>query len=93
VEMANVAAHPEVSEDEAEVETIGALEDWCGDRHLAVGLAESQRNGSRTMVGPGRSWLPADGRPAMPFLHGLKDAVIKGQQSRRVDGKADQGLC
>jgi hypothetical protein len=27
VEMANVAAHPEVSEDEAEVETIGALED------------------------------------------------------------------
>jgi hypothetical protein len=35
--MAKVAAHPEVPNEEAEVETVGALEDQYEDRHLAAG--------------------------------------------------------
>jgi hypothetical protein len=37
VEMANVAVHPEITNEEGEVETVGKLQDWYGDRHLVVG--------------------------------------------------------
>jgi hypothetical protein len=36
-DMTNIAAHPEKSNEEAAVETIGALEDRYGARHLATG--------------------------------------------------------
>jgi hypothetical protein len=40
------------------------------------------------MVSPGRSWLLAtDGLPTMPFLHSIRDTVIKDQRLRRDDGK------
>jgi hypothetical protein len=35
--MKSVAEQQEVPKEEAAVETIGALEDRCGDRHLALG--------------------------------------------------------
>jgi hypothetical protein len=37
VEMAGVAVHPKVPNEEAEVETVGPLEDRYGDWHAAVG--------------------------------------------------------
>jgi hypothetical protein len=37
VEMASVAAHPEDSNKNAAVETVGALKDRYGDRNLALG--------------------------------------------------------
>jgi hypothetical protein len=37
VEMANVAVHPGVANEETEVETVGALENRYGGRHLVVG--------------------------------------------------------
>jgi hypothetical protein len=54
-----VATHPEVPNEEAEVETIGALEDRYGKGHLAVRRRLQRRNGPRAMVGPGRSWPPS----------------------------------
>jgi hypothetical protein len=55
-ELQCVAVHQKVPNEEATVETIGALEEQYG------GAANSQRNGPRAMVGSGRSWpLPADG--------------------------------
>jgi hypothetical protein len=38
------------------------------------------------MVDPGRSSQTDD---AVPFQHGVKDAVIKDRRSRRNDGKGD----
>jgi hypothetical protein len=35
--MKSIAEHQEVPKEEAAVETIGALEDRYGDRHLAIG--------------------------------------------------------
>jgi hypothetical protein len=49
-----VAKHQEVPNEEASVETIGALQDRHGDQHLAV--VHRQRNGFRAMVDPSRSW-------------------------------------
>jgi hypothetical protein len=37
IEIESESEHHEVPEEEAMVETIGALEDQYGDRHLAVG--------------------------------------------------------
>jgi hypothetical protein len=37
VEMANVGAHPEDSNEEVAVETVGGLEGRYGNWHLAVG--------------------------------------------------------
>jgi hypothetical protein len=32
------------------------------------------------MVGPGRCWLlPEDGWPAMPFMHRVRDTVVRNQ--------------
>jgi hypothetical protein len=41
------------------------------------------------MVDPGRSWPPsADGWPAVPFLHSVREAAIKDRRSRRNDVKS-----
>jgi hypothetical protein len=38
------------------------------------------------IVGSRRSWpTPADGKPAVPFQHGIRDAVIRDRWSRRND--------
>jgi hypothetical protein len=64
-EMANVAAHPEVPNEEAEVETVAALEDLYGGRHLAVWRRRQPKKRTQGDGGPGRGWsLPAKGRPA-----------------------------
>jgi hypothetical protein len=40
------------------------------------------------MVGSGRSWPPsANGWPAMPFLHGVRDALIKDRRLSTDDGE------
>lgn len=50
---------PTVPNEQTVVETIEALEDQYGDEHFAVG--HRQRNISRAMVDPSRSWqLPND---------------------------------
>jgi hypothetical protein len=74
-----VAVDQEVPKEEAAVATIGAVEDWYGDWYLAFqGVADSWRNGTRAMVGPGRNWPPpANGWPSMLFLHSVRVAVIK----------------
>jgi hypothetical protein len=52
VEMASVAAHPEDANEEAAVETVGALAIW--------------RHEPRAMVGPSRSWPLPENRRAVP---------------------------
>jgi hypothetical protein len=48
--------------EEMKVESIGALEERCGDRRLAAWAADGRRNGPRAMVCPGRIWpLTEDG--------------------------------
>jgi hypothetical protein len=59
VKMANIVRHPEVPNEEDEVKTVGALKHRYGDRHLAIGRSKNRKNGSKTMVGPGRTWPPS----------------------------------
>jgi hypothetical protein len=57
VEMASAAACPGVPDEDSEAETVGALEDRSGDRHLAVGCRRTGDDG-----GPrGNCPPPADG--------------------------------
>jgi hypothetical protein len=71
--------HLEVPKEEAAVETIGALVDRHGDRHLAVWhrrqpKKRTQRDGgSRHKLAAARGRLT---RRAVPFLHDVKAAVI-----------------
>jgi hypothetical protein len=53
VEMENIAAYPEVPNEEATVETIRALYNWYGDQDLAVG---SCRQPTKWTQGHGVSW-------------------------------------
>jgi hypothetical protein len=57
-EIEALVGHQKVINEEAAMETIGALEDRYGDRRLAVRAACSQRNGNTAVVCPGRSWPP-----------------------------------
>jgi hypothetical protein len=76
----------QISNDEAIVQTIRALEDRYGDRHLAVERSNSRRNISRTMVGPLINWPPSASEcHPVPFLHGVRNAVIEDRRSRRGD--------
>jgi hypothetical protein len=44
VQVVNVAANPEVSNEEAEVETVWTLEDRYGGRHRALGQQRQRKN-------------------------------------------------
>jgi hypothetical protein len=58
----NVAGQQNASEEDAAVETIGALLDRYGVLHLAVGHRRQRKKRTRAMVGPRRSWpTTADG--------------------------------
>jgi hypothetical protein len=73
-----VAERQDASKEEVAVETVGALVDKYGDRHLAV--ERCSRGGPRAIVGPGRSWLlPKDGWPTVPFLQRARDMVFRDQ--------------
>jgi hypothetical protein len=79
-ETANAGADLEVPNEQATVETIGALKDLYGDHHLAIGRCWQLTKQTRAMVGPGRSWpLPADGWPAVLLLHRTRDSIIRDQ--------------
>jgi hypothetical protein len=83
--MKTKAENEDVPKEEAAVETFGAPKKWYRDWQLA---AVCQRNGPIAMVGPRRSWLPAEGWPPMLFLHCavdtvIKDAVLKDRWSNR----------
>jgi hypothetical protein len=54
-EIKSVVEHQEVLKEETAEETVGALDDRCADRHLAVGR---KRNGPTAIISPGRSWPP-----------------------------------
>jgi hypothetical protein len=99
VEIANVAEHQEIPKEEAAVESIGALEDRYGDRHLAVGHRRQPKkrtqgdSGSRQKLVAARGWLTRRAIPAPRKGHGRqgpgKDMyaeLLKDGRSRRDSG-------
>jgi hypothetical protein len=83
-ETRSVSKHQDVPKEEAVVKTIGALENQYGDRHLAIGRGRQPKKGPRARVGPVRSSPPpADGWPAVPFLHRATKAQRSVNKKRR----------
>jgi hypothetical protein len=56
-ELQCIVVHQVGPKEEAAVEIIVALNDWLGDRHLAVGCCQQTKTRPRTMVGSSRSCL------------------------------------
>jgi hypothetical protein len=71
--MESEAVHEEVPKEEAAVKTLRALKKRHGDRHLEVGHRGKQKE--RTQGDGGSRKTLA----AVPFLHGLRDAVVRDQ--------------
>jgi hypothetical protein len=57
-EMKSLAGHQEDSKEEATVETIGTLENRCGDRRLAVRRRGQPKKRTQADGESGRSWPP-----------------------------------
>jgi hypothetical protein len=88
VEMASVVVHPEDSNEEAVVVTVGALKDRYGERHLAVGRPRQRKKRIQAMVGRGKSWPPpADEWPAVTSLNGVRDMVVRDQAETMSQGE------
>jgi hypothetical protein len=73
--------HEEVPKEEAAVESSGAVKKRYGDQHLAIGLLPRVEE-----MDPGQRWVPKEvgcclqrGRPAVLFLHGIRDMIIRGK--------------
>jgi hypothetical protein len=87
--MANIAVHTEVPKEVVAVEIIGALVDQYGDRYLAGGCCRQPKKWTLGDSGSRKKQpLPTDRWGIVPFLHCIRAAVIKGQQSRRDDARA-----
>jgi hypothetical protein len=83
-EMEALVEHQGVPKEEVMVETIRPLEEQYGDWYLTVGCRGQPKKWTQ---GDGRSWKKlATARkwiPAMPFLHNVRDGVIKDRLLRR----------
>jgi hypothetical protein len=81
VEMANVAVPHEDSNEEAAVETIGALEDKYGDRHLDIRRRRQPKKRTHGDNGSQHNLAAAWGRlTALPFLPRVRDTVVGDQE-------------
>jgi hypothetical protein len=88
------SAHPKVSNKAAAVETIGALKEQYGDRHLAVGRRRQPKKGTQGGGGSQQKLVAARGRltrsafPALRKGHGRrrpgKDVVVRGAPKGRT---------
>jgi hypothetical protein len=61
-DLQSLAVHQEVPKEEAAVEIIGAMKDWLGDRHLAVGHHRQLKKRTRGDGGSRQKLAAAQGR-------------------------------
>jgi hypothetical protein len=72
VEMANIAAHPELPNEQAEVGTVRVLEDRYADWHLAIGHHQALKKQTQKDEQVGHCLQTTH----MSFLHRTRDMVI-----------------
>jgi hypothetical protein len=82
VEMANIGAHPDVPNEQAEVETVRVLEDRYGNRPLAIGRHQPLKKQTQSDGGSQKKLATSCRWPTVPFLHCIRDTVIRATQGQ-----------